>query len=98
MFKTSSESVIYVGVGIVAVIAVIVFISLYSDQSNYAPDTDKIIGKIVYFEDTRTGLYFAAINSYTYQGNRVTSITCVPPNDKVKELIEETNRQERKSK
>jgi hypothetical protein len=98
MRKPSFEEMVYVGIFISVIIAVIVFISVYSGQDNYAPNTDKIIDKIVYFEDTRTGLYFAAINSYTYQGHRVTSITQVTPNDKVKELIEETNRQERKSK
>ncbi len=38
----------------------------------------KIENKIVYFKDARTGLCFATLNSKTYGGSQVTSITCVP--------------------
>ena len=47
-------------------------------QSSTVTNVEKIENKIVYFKDARTGLCFATLNSKTYGGSQVTSITCVP--------------------
>ncbi len=47
-------------------------------QESSTTNVEKIENKITYFKDARTGLCFAALNSTTYGGSDVTSITCVP--------------------
>jgi hypothetical protein len=46
-------------------------------QHNSIPNTRNLSDKIVYFKDERTGLCFAAINSATEKGSRITSFTTV---------------------
>ena len=33
---------------------------------------------ITYFKDVNTGLCFASVNSYSYMGYQIVSLTCVP--------------------
>lgn len=68
--------------------ATIIFIALFvaACQMNSAPskiNTDNI----TYFQDKRTGLCFAAMNSFAHS-NDITVITNVPCTDKVKSHIE----------
>lgn len=48
------------------------------DNSSIPVQSNKLASNIVYFEDKRTNLCFAALNSYTYGGYAVTSITNIP--------------------
>jgi hypothetical protein len=61
---------------------------LTSCQSNDKPDKIEPSQTISYFKDQRTGICFAAINSYTYGWSYVTSIATVPC-DKVQDLLGE---------
>lgn len=47
-------------------------------QMNSRSDSNKIGKDITYFKDKRTGICFAAINSYTKDMWSITSITAVP--------------------
>jgi hypothetical protein len=51
---------------------------VYSCQINTPTNKEETLGKITYIRDYKTGLCFATINSITYGGFSVTSITCVP--------------------
>jgi hypothetical protein len=53
-------------------------IMLVSCQANDTTNNNDVKNNITYFKDAKTGLCYAAINSYTYGGYKVTSITCVP--------------------
>ena len=55
-------------------------------QHNTIPNTNNLSNKIVYFKDERTGICFAAINSATEKGSRITSFTTVDC-EKVKDLL-----------
>lgn len=59
-------------------ILVCALLMLVSCQMNESTDNAQVQNYLTYFKDPRTGLCFASINSSTYGGNRVTSITCVP--------------------
>lgn len=59
-------------------IALVLGIILISCQGTSASNNEKIVDRITYFKDPKTGLCFAAINSDTYGFNKVTSITYVP--------------------
>jgi hypothetical protein len=55
-------------------------------QQNSIPNTTKLPDKIVYFKDERTGICFAAVNSSTEKGSRITSFTTVDC-EKVKDFL-----------
>jgi hypothetical protein len=60
------------------VLLVFITITFVSCQMNGTSDNQDVKNSISYFKDERTGLCFASINSSTYTGYKVTSITCVP--------------------
>lgn len=59
------------------ILLTIMVIGILSCQDNSPANVEKL-NELTYFKDGRTGLCFAAINSLTYGGGKVTSITCVP--------------------
>ncbi len=59
-------------------LTIVMFLCIIGCQVNNVPDNGKIIESISYFKDTRTNLCFASVNSATYGGNQVVSITNVP--------------------
>ena len=60
------------------IIALLFVLSLVACQNSTKSNVEKFDSNITYFKDAKTGLCFAAINSRTYGGSDVTSITCVP--------------------
>jgi hypothetical protein len=69
-----------------AVLLAIIFVPMVACQSNSKPDVIKGDKNIRYFHDSRTGLCFAAMNSYV-DGYAATSFTNVPCTDKVLAII-----------
>lgn len=65
---------------------VVILITLFSCQNNSKTDVLKLKNGITYFKDDETNLCFATINSSTYGGYEIVSITCVPC-DSIKKLI-----------
>ena len=57
---------------------ILIVILLISCQTNYSVETEKVQENLTYFKDEKTNLCFASINSSSYGGYSVTSITCVP--------------------
>jgi hypothetical protein len=52
---------------------------LVSCQMSSKPNVAKVGRNLTYFKDAKTGICFAAVNSYSNSsGNKYTSITCVP--------------------
>lgn len=58
----------------------IFFISflVQSCQINSPTDVSSVVNSITYFQDKKTGLCFASINSNSYAAQQVVSITNVP--------------------
>jgi len=63
---------------LVLIVLVLTLVVCGCGQDSSKPDVESIQDNIVYFRDGRTGLCFASVNSDTYYGWEVTSITCVP--------------------
>lgn len=67
-----------------------IFISLFfiisSCQINRKTNFENISGQLSYFKDDRTGICFAVINSASYVGFEITSITQVPC-DSIKKIL-----------
>lgn len=59
------------------ILLTLMIIGILSCQMNSPTNVEKLNG-LTYFKDSKTGLCFAAINSTSYSGYYVTSITCVP--------------------
>ena len=55
-------------------------------QSTFEVERLEMEGKISYFKDTRTGLCFACMSSYSDGANMIISIACVPC-DSVQNLL-----------
>ena len=51
---------------------------LSSCQTNTPTNVVNVIDYITYFKDPKTGICFASINSNSYAGQQVVSITTVP--------------------
>jgi len=63
---------------IIYAIVLIGLISCTQIEKTSTDDSNKTIEKITFSKDYKTGLCFATINSVTYLGHEVISITCVP--------------------
>lgn len=59
-------------------LSIVLTLSLFSCQFSQKSDIKEISSTMTYFRDTTTNLCFAVVNSASYAGYSITTITCVP--------------------
>lgn len=64
----------------------IIFTSCNMTSAPSNSDAENNVNQISYIKDSRTGLCFGMLNSTSYTGYEITSITCVPC-DSVSKLL-----------